>query len=52
MGDKILSLQVLMKLQVSGERCSVGGSHSERGQRVFHGGPSKQKPAPIFVLVD
>jgi hypothetical protein len=25
---------------------------SKRGQRVFRGGPSKQKPTPIFVLLD
>jgi hypothetical protein len=25
---------------------------SKTGQRAFHGCPSKQKPAPIFVLVD
>jgi hypothetical protein len=25
---------------------------SKMGQQAFHEGPSKQKPAPIFVLVD
>jgi hypothetical protein len=28
------------------------GSLHKSGQRVFYGGPSKQKPTPIFVLVD
>jgi hypothetical protein len=41
-------VKVTSKIRLGPVRWSLHKS----GQRVFHGGPSKQKPASIFVLVD
>jgi hypothetical protein len=34
------------------EQATFDWVQPKRGQSTFHGGPSKQKPALIFVLVD
>jgi hypothetical protein len=47
-----LSPWAVVFLDLDAVSMGAGASCSKRGQRAFHGGPIKQKPAPIFVLVN